>query len=779
MESNLGRSLGWTLYRYVGREMVFPFLFTLGGLTMMVLTKELLRLSDLLINRGIGAATVASIAFFTAVPIATEVVPLSLMVGALVALGRLVADQEVIALEACGISARRLHAPVVAVAAAMTLVAGGLTTLGAPWSQRSLDAALHSISQENPGATVRTGTLHRFGDWRLQAREVSARGDHMKGVMLWTPGVGDTIFAKRGSLAPDPSGSTRITLEHAAVIFATERRLAEFRFDAVSTLLPETKSNLERFAPPPLQAATLSDLRARSLDTATPGEARDASIELQRRFARPTATVFFGLLVISLFLARGASSRSSGAILGLMAAVLYYGLTQLTNGLIRTGTPLELAVWLPTIVLALVGGGLFLWAGRASVFAWRMERGNKRGGEEKPPVGTGAAVAPEEPPANWIRRWPSSRRIRTHRWALQRYVAGRFLAMLGFSFAVLLVGYLLIDILERLQWFARFNATASEAVRFYGLRIPLLISRLVPMALLVATALTVSLVAVQGELTGMRGCGIPAPRGMLPVLLICTSFAPLFFLWNNEIVPRANTLSERLQQREIKAEELWEQPSLDGGARPPVVWFRDGPRQIEAERFDPQLGIARGLTIYELGHEGLPTSRTDSPGGRYVGGGVWRLSEPSRVNVMGNGLERVPGARFAHLWEGVPIDVDTRNMPVGDLREEIQQLEDDDHDPTIFQVDLFTKYAAPLGCVVLPAVAFFYAVSGPPYPSTASSLVVSVVVAVGSVLLTGLASSLGYRKLLPPVVAGLAPNLVLGIVAVYLGLRLRGMFTRA
>ncbi len=55
----------------------------------------------------------------------------------------------------------------------------------------------------------------------------------------------------------------------------------------------------------------------------------------------------------------------------------------------------------------------------------------------------------------------------------------------------------------------------------------------------------------------------------------------------------------------------------------------------------------------------------------------------------------------------------------------------------------------------------------------------SVVVAVGSVLLTGLSSSLGYRKLLPPVVAGLAPNLVFGAVALYLGLRLRGMFTRA
>ena len=92
-----------------------------------------------------------------------------------------------------------------------------------------------------------------------------------------------------------------------------------------------------------------------------------------------------------------------------------------------------------------------------------------------------------------------ARRIATHSWALQRYVARSFLQLLGLSFAVLLAAYLVVDVLERLQWFARFNATAYEAVRFYGLRIPLLVSRIVPMALLVATALLVSLMGVRGE----------------------------------------------------------------------------------------------------------------------------------------------------------------------------------------------------------------------------------------------------------------------------------------
>jgi lipopolysaccharide export system permease protein len=782
MDPNASRNLGWTLYRYIGREVTFPFLFTLGGLTLAVASRDMLRLSDLLLNRGIEATKVAAIMIHRAIPIATEVLPLSLMVGALVALGRLVSDREIIALESLGISARRLHAPVVAVAIVVTLVAGMMTTVVAPWSRRSQDAVLTDISKEHPGSTGRAGLLHRFGNWRLQPREVSARGDRMRGVVLWTPGLGDTLFAEAGALDPDPGGSTRITLTNAALVLTSEERLSKFRFDSVTALLPETQSNPEHWVSEGPEAATLSALRTEASTAADAMDRRNAEAEIQRRFARPTATIFFGLLVISLFLARGAGSRASGGIAGLIAALVYYGLMQLTNGLIDTGAPVALAVWMPTIVLALAGGSLFLWAGRPSVFAWRMERSGgpaKVKVKAKAPAKTEPKAAAPEETESWYRRWPSSSRIRTHRWALQRYVARRFLVMLGFSFGVLLVWYLVIDILERLQWFARFNATASEAVRFYSFRIPLLISRLVPMALLVATALTVSVVAVQGELTGMRACGVPAPRGMMAVLVICGLIAPLSFVLNNEIVPRANTLSEYLQAREIKAEELWIQESGDGGPRPPVVWIRDGTRQLEAARLDPQLGIARGLTIYELGPDGLPTSRTDARGGRYIGGGVWRLSQATRVNVTGKGLERVEAARFSHLWETVPIEVHTRNMSVAVLREEIRNLQDEGHDPTIFQVDLFAKYAAPLGCLVLPAVAFFFAVSGPPYPSTAASLVVSVVVAVGTVLLTGLATSMGYQKVLPPMIAGMAPNLILASLALYLGLRLRGMFVRA
>ena len=56
-------TLGQTLRWYIIRELIRPTLLALGGLTALVLTKDLLGFSDLVINRGFGTAVVATIAF--------------------------------------------------------------------------------------------------------------------------------------------------------------------------------------------------------------------------------------------------------------------------------------------------------------------------------------------------------------------------------------------------------------------------------------------------------------------------------------------------------------------------------------------------------------------------------------------------------------------------------------------------------------------------------------------------------------------------------------------
>src|SRR5262245_28418407 len=78
-----------TLYRYVALEALRPIAFALFGLTLVVLTTRVLQYSDLVINRGVDARSVAAILFFEAVPVAARMLPFGFLVGSLVGLGRM------------------------------------------------------------------------------------------------------------------------------------------------------------------------------------------------------------------------------------------------------------------------------------------------------------------------------------------------------------------------------------------------------------------------------------------------------------------------------------------------------------------------------------------------------------------------------------------------------------------------------------------------------------------------------------------------------------------
>ncbi len=756
------RRPGSTLYRYLILEMVFPTLYTLGGLTLVVMTQELVGYSEMVINRGVSLGEVAALALFQMLPVLGSMLPFGVLVGGLVALGRLGADRELLMLEASGISSPRIVWPVLAFAAGMTVVALLLALFATPWASRSLDAKLAEIGDRNPGAAITPGKVHRFDDWMLQAREVSAGGEEMRGVFLWMPSVGETVFARSGRLVPVEEGGSRVVLENGAVLLDPRETAREIRFDHLHTDLPRAGRKIARSRKDRLQSLDFEGLRAMHADESIVWRNRsDAALELHRRFALPASTLVFGMLIVPLFLARAHFSRSGGGVLGLLATLAYYGLAQFGDSLVYDGTlSAWQGSWLPNLVLGAVAGLMVARMTRLTAHGRHSDRPGFR--ERRSRKGTA-----EDRQTERRRDAGRQRRIVARARPLERYVALRFLQMAGLCFAVVLVGYLLIDILERLQWMGKYGATLGQVMSYYGARVPLLASRVIPMSLLVATALTVSVLAGQGELMGMRANGIPAPRALLPILVICALIAPAYFVLNNEVLPRTNALASYFKR--VVKQKQQSQPREGLGA-----WFREGNRFFQADELDPKDGFARNITVFTLGEDGLPVGRVDTRSARHIGGGQWLLANTVAVASTAEGLRRVDGPSYVQIGEAIQAEVDTRHLSVGELREAIDDVEQSGLDATHYRVDLFVKLAAPVACLVLPALALFFAVGGPPHPSSATTLVLSAIVAVAYVLLTGVGASVGYSGAAPPWLAGWGPTLLFAAIASWFGLRLRG-----
>jgi lipopolysaccharide export system permease protein len=194
----------------------------------------------------------------------------------------------------------------------------------------------------------------------------------------------------------------------------------------------------------------------------------------------------------------------------------------------------------------------------------------------------------------------------------------------------------------------------------------------------------------------------------------------------------------------------------------------------QVSQLDPKLQEAQDLSIYDLGANGLPIGRTDARAAKYIGNGMWRLVDPVRVEISEQGLRETPGNGQMQLGEAPRETLDTKQLGAWELARQIHDTEANGYDATTYRVDWHVKLATPLSCILLPAVALFFAIGGPPFPGPARTLLISSGLGVGYILLTGVFASLGYGRFLPPILAGWAPSMGLVALVVALAQRSRG-----
>src|SRR5437764_4600510 len=118
--------MGRTLHRYFLREVTVPFLFGIGVFTFILLIARMLKLVELVVNRGVSVVEIGKL-FAYILPTFLEVtVPMALLLAILLAVGRLSADSEIVALRTSGISLYQMMMPILAFTIAVWVLNMGL-----------------------------------------------------------------------------------------------------------------------------------------------------------------------------------------------------------------------------------------------------------------------------------------------------------------------------------------------------------------------------------------------------------------------------------------------------------------------------------------------------------------------------------------------------------------------------------------------------------------------------------------------------------------------------
>jgi len=367
------------LDRYVIREVLLPFVIALLVFTFILIVPSMMQYAEAFIAKGVPT-TVVLRAMATLLPSSLALsIPSALLIGLLIAFGRLSADREFVAMQACGVSVARLLWPVGIIAVVGWATTSYVMIEALPDANQAFRQIAFNVLAERAEGEVKPRVFFtEFPNLVIYVRDIPPEGG-WNDVFLAdsSPGRAEAIYLVRhGRVALNAKKRTvEMVLEdgtrHVANPDGTYQVVKFVR--QVVSVSPESvfpRQGPQRGDP----EMTIFDLRVRAAEFETLGQSSHNQImAIHRKFAIPVACLVFGVIGLAL----GATNRRDGKlgsfVFGLGVIFAYYIPLTLGPALAKGHLiPPWLAVWGPNIILSFVGAGLFFWRSRAADREFRL-----------------------------------------------------------------------------------------------------------------------------------------------------------------------------------------------------------------------------------------------------------------------------------------------------------------------------------------------------------------------------------------------------------------------
>ena len=352
---------------------------------------------------------------------------------------------------------------------------------------------------------------------------------------------------------------------------------------------------------------------------------------------------------------------------------------------------------------------------------------------------------------------------------LDRYVLGQFFRILGLTLVSLTVVFVLIHLMDHIDIFIDHNAKWSDVGRFYLYQTPYNLGITLPMAMMIATILSIGDLGKHGELTAMKASGISLFRLVLPIVVfsVLMSFFTLFL--GETIVPDLNEVGNDVYEEEILggAEEF---ENYRGNF---VYQDRDGYTYIIRSMFvEESLGSAEQVEIQHKLSDGTfirinaPTMVWEPASGTWVlrDGEVRVFPKEGEEQMYTFTLLRSPWLNDAPQ-ELLAEEKDPEEMGYKDLQAYIADRERLGVETRSHQVDLQVKVAYPFANLIV--VLFGVAIVGSAAHAGRSSGTVGFGIALFlTIVFWGflrVGQGIGYGGGLSPVVAAWLANAMFGL----------------
>lgn len=773
------------LDRYLLRELMAPFGLSLLLLTFALEIPPILQHGEALIAEGASWDIVVRV-LATLVPQALGItIPMALLVGILITLGRLSGDREIVAMEACGVSLGRLLRPLLLFGVIATAATTYVMIVALPFANQAFREITFKLLMTRGETKIKPRIFYTdFPNLVIYVREVTP-GVGWTDVMVAensTPTQPKTYLAKRGRLLLDESKRTvqMVLLDgtHHSVNLDDPVKYEEGRFSQ-TTLVIDPETVFPRTGPMKgYTEMTIAELKAEMVELKKQNiYPHNQIMAWQKKYSIPAACLAFMLVALGMGVSHRRDGRLAAFVLGIGVVFVYWVLMYMSEAIAKAGLLpywfAWLAMWVPNIVVAFWGVVLIVKKLRAPEessmklalpFVRRRARAGAPGAAPGSTRGTRVVVVLKIPHIAFPR--PS---------ILDWYVLKQGLRISVLAAAGLLALFYIASFIDLSDHLFKGRTSAFAIISYLWWATPQFMYYLVPLAVLMGALVTIGAMTKNTELVVMKACGISLYRSAAPLLILAIIGSAILLGLEEGVLAasnrRADAINNVIRGRFPTTTDLnrrW--VTANSGSIYQYLYFEPGRNRLN------------GLSIYEFDKDPSRLARR-----KYFSYVTFTGDREEKGQVMwqgAKGWERdfEPKRRFtsftnqAIAMEGpgyfASESPNAQYMSYRQLRDHVLSLRAGGFNVVPYVVALHRKLAFPFVTLIMALIAVPFAVTtgkrGAMYGIGAG-----IVLAILYWTTISVFGAIGAGGLMAPALAAWAPNIIFGCAAMYLLLTVR------
>ena len=343
---------------------------------------------------------------------------------------------------------------------------------------------------------------------------------------------------------------------------------------------------------------------------------------------------------------------------------------------------------------------------------------------------------------------------------LSRYLVRQNLFLMAVCLAVGTCIYLLSDVFDRLDDFIRAGLGAETILFYFFVKIPLIVSQLMPAIFLLAMVIQLGVLSRSKEMLALQAGGVSFAWFIRFFLVYALVWSAGQLVFSQFLGVFGEYEANRIWKEDVRKKQLDELTIKQ-------LWFRDGPFIVRAEEAYPAKSRATDITVYEFATDNQELIRILTAKKALIDDNGWGLLEVHELDTrtfisVDRPSQFLSVRQNLKAYAAVELKGDKAQLPLLELSKAIDKLEESGSNVEILRTVWHSKWSYAFSIAVMALLALGLATfSSNMYANIGLSLIL-IFIQYG-VHVVG--ETAGEKGVLPPILAAWMGNLVMGSAA--------------